>query len=94
MKMLRNHSLLKEQNSPEGDNNKTDFCSLTDTEFKKERVKIMKELRANMKELRTDMKSNADYFKKELENIRSSQEKLENSFAELQVELKALEQNE
>ena len=33
------------------------------------------------------MNSNADYFRKELENIRS-QEKLENSFAEMQAELK------
>jgi len=36
------------------------------------------------------MNSNADYFRKELENIRRSQEKLENSFAEMQAELKAL----
>ena len=43
-----------------------------------------------MKELRADMNSNADYFRKELENIRRSQEKLENSFAEIQTELKAL----
>ena len=40
-----------------------------------------------MKELRVNM--NADYFRKELQNIRS-QEKLENSFAEMQAELKAL----
>ena len=43
-----------------------------------------------MKELRVDMNSNADYFRKELENIRRSQEILENSFAEIQPELKAL----
>ena len=91
MKTLRNHSQLKEQkNSPEGANNKTDLCSLTDNKFKKETVKIRKELRVNMKELRADMNSNADYFRKELENIRRSQEKLENSFAEMQAELKAL----
>ena len=36
------------------------------------------------------MNSNADYFRNELENIRRSQEKLENSFAEMQTELKAL----
>ena len=47
-----------------------------------------REHRVNMKGLRADMNSNADYFRKELENIRRSQEKLENSFAELQVELK------
>ena len=51
MKKLMNHSQLKEQeNSPEGANNETDLCSLTDTEFKKERVKKLKELRVNMKE--------------------------------------------
>ena len=43
-----------------------------------------------LKELRKDMNSNADSFRKELENIRRSQEKLENSFAEIQTELKAI----
>ena len=53
MKTLRNHFQLKEQeNSPKGANNETDFCSLTDTKFKKDRVKILKESRVNMKELR------------------------------------------
>ena len=76
MKKPRNHSQLKEQvYSPEGENNETDLCSLTDTEFKKETVKILKELRGNVKELRADMDSNADYFRKEIENIRRSQEK-------------------
>ena len=37
-----------------------------------------------------DMNSNVDYFRKELENLRRSQEKSENSFAEIQAELKAL----
>ena len=36
-----------------------------------------------------DMNRKAYYFRKELENMRS-QEKLENSFAEMQAELKAL----
>ena len=36
------------------------------------------------------MNSNADSFRKDLENIRRSQEKLENSFSEIQTELKAL----
>ena len=41
MKTLRNGSQLKEQeNSSEGANNETDLCILTDTEFKKEIVKI------------------------------------------------------
>ena len=35
------------------------------------------------------MNRNADSFRKELENIRWSQEKLENSFTEMQTELKA-----
>ena len=69
MKKLRNHSKLKEQdNSPEGANNETDFCCLIDTEFKKEIVKMLKELRVNMKELRVDINSNAYCFRKELEN--------------------------
>ena len=80
MKKLRNHSQL---NSPKAVNNETDFCSLTDLEFKREIVKILKELRE-------DMNSNADTLRKELENIRRSQEKLENSFAEIQTELRAV----
>ena len=40
--------------------------------------------------LRADTNSNADHFRKELENVRRSQDKLENSFAEMQAELKAL----
>ena len=81
MKQLRNHPQLKEQeNSPEAANNETDFCSFTDTEFKKDIVKILKELRVHMRELRPDMNRNADYFRKELENIRRRHEKLENSF--------------
>ena len=79
---LRNHSQLKEQeNFPEGKKNEIDLCSLTDAKFKKEVMKILKELRV-------DMNSNADYFRKELENVRRSQEKLENSFAETQTEIK------
>ena len=84
MKNHRNHSQLKEQeNSPKAVNNETDLCSLTDIEFKREVLKILKELRE-------DMNSNADSFRKELENIRRSQEKLENSFAEIRTELKAI----
>ena len=36
------------------------------------------------------MTSNAESFRKELENIRRSQEKSENSFSEIQTELKAI----
>ena len=52
-------------------------------------MKILNELRLNIKELRADMNSNSDSFIKELENMRNM-EKLENSFAEMQTELKAL----
>ena len=57
MKKHRIHYKLKEQNSSKGENNKTDFCSLKNTEFKKEVMKILKELR-------TAIGSNADYFKR------------------------------
>ena len=84
MKKLRNHPQSNQQeNSPKTVNNETDLCSLTDLEFKREIVKILKELRE-------DMNSNADTLRKELENIRRSQEKLEHSFAEMQTELGAV----
>ena len=51
-------------------------------------MKILKELRLNIKELRVDKNSNADSFTKEIQG--GMQEKLENSFAEMQAELKAL----
>jgi len=54
------------ESSPEAANNETDLCSLTDIEFKREVVKILKELRLNIKELREDMNSNADSLRKEL----------------------------
>jgi len=54
MKKFRNHSQLKEQNSPEAPNNENSV-SLTDSEFKKEMMKILKELRV-------DMNSNVDCF--------------------------------
>ena len=41
------------------------------TEFKKEIVKILKELRV-------DMNSNTDYFRQELENVKRKKEKFEN----------------
>ena len=83
MKKLRDHSQLKEQeHSPKGTYNETDPCSLADTKFKKEIVKLLKELRVNIKELRGDKNSSADYFRKESENIRRSQYKLQNSFTE------------
>uniref|UniRef100_A0A8D1HGA0 L1 transposable element RRM domain-containing protein n=1 Tax=Sus scrofa TaxID=9823 RepID=A0A8D1HGA0_PIG len=84
MKKLRNHPQLNQQeNSPKTVNNETDLCSLTDLEFKREIVKIPKELREHMN-------SNAYTLRKELENIRRSQEKLEHSVAEMQTELRAV----
>ena len=59
MKTLRNHSQLKEQeNSPEAANSETDLCSLMDTEFKREIMKILRKLRVNMKELRAGRNRN------------------------------------
>ena len=57
-------------------NNEIDRFNLIDTEFKKEIIKILKELRKAIN-------TNADYCKKKLETIKRSQEKLENSFEEL-----------
>ena len=49
MKKLRNQSQLKQQeNSPKAVNNETDLCSLTDMEFKREVLKILKELREDI----------------------------------------------
>ena len=71
MKKLRNHSQLnKQENSPKAVNNEIDLTSLIDIEFKREIVKILKELRLNINKLRAEIKSNADSFRKELENIR------------------------
>ena len=78
-----NSQLKQQENSPKAVNKETDLCSLTDLEFKREIVKILKELRE-------DMNSNADSLRKKLENIRRRQEKLENSFAEIQTEGKAI----
>ena len=44
----------------------------------------------NVKKLRVDINSNADYFRMELGNTRRNQEKIENSFAEIQTELRAV----
>ena len=49
MKKLGSQPQLNQQeNSPKAVNNETDLCSLTDLEFKREIVKILKELRADM----------------------------------------------
>ena len=46
MKKQKKHFQLKDQeNSSEGANSETDFFNLIDTEFKKQVMKILKELR-------------------------------------------------
>ena len=83
MKKLRNHSQLNQQeNSPKAVSNKTELWGLTDLGFKREIVKILKELRE-------DMNSNADSFRKELKNVSRSQE-LENSFVAIKMDIKAV----
>ena len=90
-KKLRSHSQLKEQrNSPEAANNETDLCSLTDIEFKKGDDENTEGIKAEYQGIKRGMDNNADYFRKELKNIRRTVEKSDNSFAEMQTELKAL----
>ena len=82
MKKLKNHFQLKNwENSPERTNNERELFGLVVTEFNKETVRILKELRKAINR-------NADYYKKELETIRKSQEKLKNSCEETRAELK------
>ena len=82
MKKCMNLSQLKAQeNALEGTNNEIHLFSLMDTKFKKEVMKIWKELTKAFNR-------NADYYKKELETTKRSREKLENSFAEMKVELR------
>ena len=59
MKKFRNHFQLKQQeNSTKAVNKETDLCSLTDLEFKRDIVKILKELRE-------DSNRNTDSLRKE-----------------------------
>ena len=72
MKKQRDHSQWKDQeNFPERTNNEADVFSLIDTEFEKEVMKILKELRRAVDR-------NADNCKKEPETIKRNQEELEN----------------
>ena len=51
MNKLRNHFQLKEQkNLPELANSEIDLCSVIDIEFKREIVKLLKELELNINE--------------------------------------------
>ena len=85
MKKQRNHSQLKDQeNSPERTMRQTDLFSLIDTDFKKEIMKILKELR-------NAIDRNAEYCKKELETIKRNQKNFKtHSFAKMKTELKAM----
>lgn len=61
-------------------NKQKDLLSLTDTNFKKKIMKILKELRK-------PMDRNAELYKNQLETIKRNHEKLENSFAKTKAEL-------
>ena len=79
MKKQRKYSQLKEQDkSPERTNNETDHTSLLNPEFKKEVIKILKELRKSINR-------NADCYCKELERIKVNSSKLDNSIAEIKT---------
>ena len=84
MKKQRYYSQSKEQEeSPEGPNNETDLTSLLDPEFKKETIKMLKELRKIIKR-------NADHSNKEIETMKMNQSKLDNSIAEIKTNLEAM----
>ena len=84
MKKERKHSQIKgQENSPERANSETNLFTLIDTDFKKEIIKILKELRKAIDR-------NAEYCKKGLETIERNPEKLENIFADMKAELKAM----
>ena len=85
MKKQKDSFQLKDQENPltKRINNKTDCFCLIDTKFKKEIMKMLKELRKVIKR-------SADDCKKELETVRRSQEKLENSLVQTKAELKAM----
>ena len=83
MEKQRKHSQLKEKKSPERTNNETDLSSLPDSTFKKEVIKMLKELRKAVNR-------NADHCNKETETIKRSQSKLDNSIVEMKTKLKAI----
>ena len=58
MKKQRNFSQLEEQNSPERTSSETDLSSLLDLKFKKEVIKMLKELKKIISK-------NADHSKKD-----------------------------
>ena len=59
MKKDRNHFQLKQQeSSPKAVSNETDLCSLIDIEFKREVLKILKELREDMNTIQINLERN------------------------------------
>ena len=83
MKKNRTHSQLEEQNSSEGANSEIDLYSLTDTEFKKEVIKILKKLRMAID-------SNVDYCKKGTRNYQEEPRRI-SSFTKLLSEIKTMD---
>ena len=70
MKKHRSYFQLKDQeNSPERTINETDFFTLTDSEFKKEIIKILKELKKAIDR-------NADFCKKGTRNYKEEPRKI------------------
>ena len=75
MKKQRKYSQLKgQEKSPERTDNETDLSSISHPEFKKEVIKMLKEIRKVI--IR-----NVDDCNKELEIIKRNQSKLDNSIA-------------
>ena len=59
MRKQRNHSQLKIKRIPlKRANNETDLFSLTDSKFKKEIMKILKDLRKNINKIQITLKRN------------------------------------
>ena len=84
MKKQTNYTQLKQQEKPpERTNNETDLTSLLDPEFKKEVIKMLKELRKIIDR-------NAEYCNKGVESIKRNQSKLDNSIAEITTDLEAM----
>ena len=86
MKTLSNHSQLKDRRIHLKEKTWNRPLQPIRTKFKKEMVKILKEIRTNMKELKEDVNGNADDFETELENTMRSLEKLVSSFSEMQAD--------
>ena len=82
MKKQRNYSQLKEHEKSPERINETDF-SLLDPEFKKEVIRMLKELRKSIDR-------NADHCNMELETLKRNQSKLDNSITKIKTNLEAM----